>query len=84
MSAFASIKCQKHRSQLLNREEAWKLLQEAIDRKYDEEIKALRQKKEKIRRQNRKRSRSAKEKILKSKKIRSAIKSFRKKGSYEE
>lgn len=78
------IKCQQHRSQLLNREEAWRLLQEAIDNKYLEEIRTLRQKREKLRRQNRKRSLSSKERMLKNKKKRSLKKQNRKKEIHEE
>jgi protein subunit release factor B len=77
------IKCQKHRSQVLNREEAWKRLQETIDEKYTQELKALRQRKEKIRRQNRKRSLSAKERMLEDKKKLSAKKQERRKNNYE-
>lgn len=77
------IKCQKHRSQILNREEAWKLLQDAIDKKYAQELQALKQRKEKIRRQNRKRSLPAKERMLEAKKKRSSKKQNRKKNSYE-
>jgi protein subunit release factor B len=78
------VKCQKHRTQLLNREEAWRLLQETIDNKYLEEIKALRQRKEKFRRQNRQRSLSAKERMLEAKKKQSTKKENRKKNDYEQ
>jgi protein subunit release factor B len=78
------IKCQKHRGQLLNRQEAWKLLQEAIEQKHFEELKAIKQRREKIRRQNRKRSQSAKQRMLEGKKKRSIKKIDRKKGNYEE
>ena len=78
------IKCQKHRGQLLNRQEAWKLLQEAIDDKYAQELKLLRQRREKVRRQNRKRSLSAKEKMLENKHKRSIKKSNRRKNNHEQ
>ena len=78
------IKCQKHRGQLMNRQEAWKLLEEAIEQKYADELRVLKQRKEKIRRQNRKRSQSAKERMLQTKKKRSLKKSTRRKSQYEE
>jgi peptide chain release factor len=78
------IKCQKHRSQLLNRREAWELLQKAIDQKYIEEAKALKQHREKIKRQNRKRSKASKEQMLENKKKQSFKKQSRRKGQYEE
>jgi protein subunit release factor B len=78
------IKCQKHRSQLLNRQEAWRLLQEALDYKYLGELKALKQRREKIRRQNRKRSLSAKERMLENKKRQSFKKQIRRKNINEE
>ncbi|MBI3602633.1 MAG: peptide chain release factor-like protein [Candidatus Omnitrophica bacterium] len=78
------IKCQKYRSQLLNRQEARRLLQEALDRKYEEELKAIRQKKEKIQRANRQRSRSAKERMRENKRKQSTKKYNRKKYGYSE
>ena len=77
------IKCQKHRKQLLNRQEAWQLLQEAIDNKYTQELKALKQRKEKIRRQNRIRSLSSKERMLENKRKQSLKKNSRRKNNYE-
>ncbi len=77
------IKCQKHRSQLLNRQEAWQLLQEAIDEKHVQGLKALKQRKERIRRQNRKPSRSAKEQMLENKRQQSIKKRNRRKDKYE-
>ena len=73
------IKCQKYRSQVLNRQEARRLLQEVMDRKYEEELKAIRQRKEKIRRQNRKRSQSAKERMHENKRKQSIKKNNRRK-----
>ncbi len=78
------IKCQKHRRQFDNREEAWFLLEQAIEKKFDEELKALKARREKIKRQNRLRTKSAKEKILESKRKISIKKENRKKHSYEE
>lgn len=78
------IKCQKHRGQLLNRQEAWKLLQAAIDKKYEDEYKALKQHREKLKRQNRKRSKAAKQKILEAKRKRSLKKTIRRKNNYED
>lgn len=78
------IKCQQHRSQLSNREDAWRLLQEALDDKFLQELKALKYRKEKIRRQNRKRSLSAKERMLENKHKLSVKKNNRRKAGYEE
>ena len=62
------IKCQEFRSQYKNRERAWELLREALLER-QEKARLFRQaKREKIRRQNRKRSLSAKERILENKK----------------
>lgn len=77
------IKCQKHRTQLLNRYLARKMLAERIETiilgaksKKTQEI-------EKIRRQKRKRNKRAKEKMLEQKKINSGIKENRQKVEYE-
>lgn len=78
------IKCQKYRSQLLNRQEAWALLQKAIDDKIIKELKAIKDQKEKIRRQNRRQSKSAKKKVLENKRKHSVKKLNRKKSNYEE
>lgn len=71
------VKCQKERSQALNRFLARRILIEKIEnlilRKKSEKQKQI----EKIRRQKRKRSKRAKEKILKSKKIQAEKKKFR-------
>jgi len=77
------IKCQVHRSQLQNRQEAWRLLQETIDEKYAQELRALTQRKEKIRRQNRRRSLSAKERMLETKRKQAMKKINRQKRAYE-
>ncbi|MDD5020772.1 MAG: peptide chain release factor-like protein [Endomicrobiaceae bacterium] len=77
------IKCQKHRTQLLNRYLARKMLAERIENivlgaksKKTHEI-------EKIKRQKRKRTKRAKEKMLEQKKINSGIKQNRQKVEYE-
>ena len=62
------VKCQKHRSQYLNRQEAWTLLQGAFNERYDEQVKKQKEAVAKKRRQNRKRSQGAKEQILAIKK----------------
>ena len=76
------VKCQKERSQILNRFFARRLLAEKIEslilgRKADAQ-----QKIEKIRRQKRKRSKRAKEKMLATKKFVSEKKSMRKAVDY--
>ncbi len=63
-----TVKCQKHRAQFLNRQDAWSMLQAAVERNYEEQYQRLRQAKEKKRRQNRKRSAGAKERMLEAKK----------------
>ena len=77
------IKCQKDRTQLLNRYYARKMLAEIIEEKLSgeksEKIKAI----EKIRRQKRKRSKRAKEKMLEYKKINSEKKQRRQKVAIE-
>lgn len=78
------IKCQKHRKQLLNRQEAWELLAQAVDEKYQKAYLALKQRKEKIRRQNRKPSKTAKRLTLENKRKRSLKKQNRRKPSNEE
>ncbi|MEA3305548.1 MAG: peptide chain release factor-like protein [Candidatus Omnitrophota bacterium] len=77
------VKCQKERSQALNRFLARRILVNKIEsavlgRKAEE-----RKRIEKIRRQKRKRSRRAKEKILRCKKIRSEKKKLRKNPAME-
>ncbi|MBN3040438.1 MAG: peptide chain release factor-like protein [Candidatus Omnitrophica bacterium] len=72
------VKCQKERSQSLNRFFARRILVNKIEAvilgRKSEKIKTI----EKIRRQKRKRSRRAKEKILKDKKMQSVKKELRK------
>jgi len=80
---MTEIKCQKHRTQLLNRYEARKMLAESIET----EVLGIQSKKikeiEKMRRQKRKRSKRAKEKILENKKNNSEKKQNRKKVEIE-
>ena len=79
---LTEIKCQKYRTQLLNRYAARKMLADAIETKVlgekSEKIKKI----EKIRRQKRKRSKRAKEKMLEQKKINSEKKQNRKNPEY--
>ena len=71
------VKCQKERSQALNRFLAKRMLVEKIEA-HQLGLQSERQKKfEKIRRQKRRRSRRAKDKMLASKKIHSFKKSLR-------
>jgi len=78
------IKCQKTRSQALNRYYARKILCEKLEFRIFQEKSEKQKKIEKIRRQKRKRSRRAQEKILQNKHHRSKIKSFRKPFQVEE
>lgn len=73
------IKCQKYRTQLLNRYCARKMLAEEIESRVLGEKSKKQQLIEKIRRQKRKRSKRAKEKILEAKKINSEKKQNRQK-----
>jgi len=71
------VKCQQERSQALNRFLAKRLLVEKIEAKILGAQSQKQKQIEKIRRQKRKRSRRAKEKMLEAKKQHSAKKSFR-------
>jgi len=62
-----SVKCQRERSQILNRFLARRLLLDKIERRQKGFIAEEKEKLEKIRRQKRKRSKRAQEKILKDK-----------------
>jgi len=73
------VKCQKERSQALNRFLARRILINKIESKLLKKKSEEQKKIEKIRRQKRKRSKRAKEKILKAKRIQSAKKDFRRK-----
>jgi len=77
------IKCQKARTQLLNRYYARKMLAEKIESRLLGEKSAKQQKIEKLRRQKRKRSKRAKEKMLELKKINSQKKQNRQKVELE-
>lgn len=72
------IKCQKTRSQALNRYYARLLLCETLEERILGEKSKKEMEREKIRRQKRKRSKRAQEKILKEKKINSEKKKLRK------
>ena len=73
------VKCSDERSQSLNRIKAKKRLLDKIRKKMLLEQLEMKNKLEKLRRKNRKRSGKAKEKMLKSKKMRSEKKRFRSK-----
>lgn len=72
-----SVKCQRERSQILNRFLARRLLLDKIERQQKGFIAEEKEKLEKIRRQKRKRSKRAKEKILTNKHHKSEKKSLR-------
>ncbi len=71
------VKCQKERSQALNRYHARKMLADKIDNMIRGKESAEQQKIEKIRRQKRKRSKRAKEKMLANKRHQSGKKKER-------
>lgn len=71
------VKCQKFRTQGMNRFWARQILLERIERKHKEEHQTKVQQLQKIKRQKRKRSHSLKERILESKRIRSQKKAAR-------
>lgn len=71
------VRCQRERSQALNRFLARRLLCDRIESLQQGAVSAERQAREKIRRQKRRRSRKAKEKMLKAKGIRSVVKRMR-------
>jgi len=73
------IKCQKYRTQLLNRYKARQLLADIVEEKMLGEKSKKQKEIEKIRRQKRKRSKRAKEKILEQKHINTQKKENRKK-----
>lgn len=72
-----SVKCQQERSQTLNRFLARRLLLDKIEQQQKGFVAAEKEKIEKIRRQKRKRSHRAKEKILEAKHKRSETKVLR-------
>jgi protein subunit release factor B len=71
------VKCQAERSQALNRYIARRILCEKVERKLHGERSAAERKIWKIRKQKRRRSRRAKEKVLEGKRIQSAKKALR-------
>ncbi len=71
------VKCQNERSQALNRHRARRLLLDKIEQQQKGFVAAEKEKIEKIRRQKRKRSQRAKEKILQAKHQRSETKVLR-------
>lgn len=73
------IKCQEFRTQFQNRQQAWKLLREALEGRQEQQRLFRQAKREKVRRQNRKRSLSAKERMLEDKKKNTFKKQNRKK-----
>ena len=75
----AAVTVQDSRSQSMNRQLAWERLLDAIERQRREARAALRAEIEKKRRQNSKRPRGLKERILESKKRRSKVKKLRSK-----
>ncbi|ESP63051.1 Class I peptide chain release factor [Smithella sp. ME-1] len=79
-----SVKCQRERSQSLNRFLARRLLLDKIEKQQNGFIAQEKEKLEKIRRQKRKRSKRAKEKILTAKHQQSEKKALRGKVRVEE
>ncbi len=71
------VKCQQERSQAQNRYLAWKILLEKVSRLKQKKIEEEKQSKEKIRRQQRKKPRYLKIKILEGKRKHSAQKKMR-------
>ncbi len=71
------VKCQRERSQALNRFHARQLLADKIERKQLGEASAEAQRIAKLRRQKRRRSRRAKEKVLQAKHARAEVKALR-------
>jgi len=76
-----SVKCQQSRSQSLNRFLARRILFDRIERLQKGHISAERERIEQIRRQKRRRSKKAKEKVLRLKHIQSEKKALRSKTS---
>jgi protein subunit release factor B len=73
------VKCQQFRTQFLNRQQAWEILRQALGQRQDQERLYRKSLREKLRRQNRKRSLSAKERMLEEKKKNTFKKQNRKK-----
>lgn len=72
------VKCQKHRSQAMNRFHARRELCEKIAQIQFKEVTTKQAQKSKARRQKQRRSRKTKQKILEQKRIRSNVKNLRK------
>ena len=62
------VKCQKFRTQFLNRQQAWAMLRQALQKRQEQERLLHQARREKKRRQNRKRSLFAQERMLEDKK----------------
>ena len=73
------VKCRKFRTQFLNRQQAWGMLRQALQERQERQRLFHQAKREKLRRQNRKRSLSAKERMLENKKKNTFKKQNRKK-----
>lgn len=73
------VKCQKFRTQFLNRQQAWEMLRQALQQRQHQQFLARQAQREKKRRQNRKRSVAAKERMLENKKKNTFKKQSRKK-----
>jgi protein subunit release factor B len=73
------VKCQKFRTQFLNRQQAWEMLRQALQEREDQQRLFRQAQREKKRRQNRKRSLPAKERMLEAKKKNTYKKQNRKK-----
>jgi protein subunit release factor B len=79
-----TVRCQRERSQAMNRFIARRLLCDKIEEKQLGEKSARQQAFEKIRRQKRKRSKRAKERIIEARKHHSGIKALRRKPGRDE
>lgn len=78
------VKCQRSRSQAMNRFLARRLLCERLEAEHAGRADAARQAAERIRRQKRRRSRRAKARMLRAKRARSEVKAMRRPPSVEE
>lgn len=71
------VRCQKERSQAANREWAWQDLCEKLEARRQAEVAEARSARERVRRQNRKKSRAQKARMVAGKRHRSDLKSRR-------
>ena len=78
-----TVKCQKHRFQHLNRQEAWALLARALEHKFEQERRQRQSAQAKKRRQERRRSKASKERMLETKKRHSYKKQQRRSNGFE-